>query len=89
MGKTYPRGGVEQGEAVLRDLARKPATATFIATKLARHFVADDPPSSIVERLAAMFRDPTAISAPSPRTLVDSPEPWAAPRAKLKQPEEY
>ncbi len=89
LGTTYPDGGVEQGEAVLRDLARKPATATFIATKLARHFVADDPPSSIVERLAATFRDSDGDLGAVARTLVDAPEPWAAPRAKLKQPEEY
>ena len=50
--KTYPDTGVEQGRAVLADVARNPATATHIATKLARHFAADDPPQPLVERLA-------------------------------------
>jgi len=43
IGKTYPDTGVAQGQAVLSDLARHPATARHIATKLARHFVADEP----------------------------------------------
>src|SRR5262249_42195680 len=49
VGKTYSDGGVEQGRAVLADLARHPATATHVATKLARHFVADEPPAKLVE----------------------------------------
>src|SRR5215469_15273724 len=51
VGKTYPDTGVEQGRSVLADLARHPATARHVATKLARHFVADDPPPALVERL--------------------------------------
>ena len=89
MGKTYAAGGVEQGEAVLRDLARHPATAAFIATKLARHFVADEPPEALVARLAAVFRDTDGDLGAVTLALVDSPEAWAEPRAKLKQPEEY
>ena len=40
---------------MLRDLARHPATARFVATKLARHFVADEPPPALVDRLAAVY----------------------------------
>ena len=47
----YPDTGPEQGRAVLADLARHPATAQHVATKLARHFIADDPPPALVERL--------------------------------------
>jgi len=53
--KTYADTGVEQGRAVLADLARHPATATHVATKLARHFVADEPPPALVDRLAKTF----------------------------------
>ena len=49
------QNGVAQGEAVLADFARHPSTATFIATKFARHFVADDPPPALVARLADVF----------------------------------
>ncbi len=50
LGKAYRDTGVEQGRAVLTDLARHPATAKHIATKLARHFIADEPPPALVER---------------------------------------
>ena len=49
--------GIAQGRAVLTDLARHPATARHIATKLARHFVADEPPPALVDRLASRFME--------------------------------
>ena len=48
--------GIEDGEDVLDILARHPSTARFIATKLARRFVADDPPPALVDRAAKTFR---------------------------------
>src|SRR5262249_48901373 len=57
IGKTYEDAGVEQGRAVLRDLARHPATARHAASKLARHFIADRPPPALVERLERRFLD--------------------------------
>ena len=57
LGKNYPGTDVDQGRAVLADLARHPATARHIAQKLARHFVADDPPPSLVAKLAKAFND--------------------------------
>src|ERR1700681_5110855 len=55
--KTYPDTGVEQGRAVLADLARHPATASHVATKLVRYFVADEPPPALVEQLTKTFLD--------------------------------
>jgi len=55
IGKSYPDNGRAQGQAVLFDLARHPATAKHIATKLARPFVADEPPGSLVETLTKRF----------------------------------
>jgi uncharacterized protein (DUF1800 family) len=46
LGKTYREEGRRQGEAVLADLARHPATARFIAAKLVRHFIADEAPAA-------------------------------------------
>src|SRR5262247_2479261 len=57
LGKSYRDTGQEQGRAVLTDLARHPATATHIATKLARHFIADEPPPVLVERLTRRFTE--------------------------------
>ena len=56
LGKTYADAGVAQGEAALADIARHPSTAKFIATKFARHFVADEPPPALVTRLQEVFR---------------------------------
>jgi uncharacterized protein (DUF1800 family) len=89
VGKTYPDGGVEQGRAVLADLARHPSTAKHIATKLARHFVADAPPPALVERLARRFLDTGGDLKEVTRTLVASPEAWDTPRGKLKRPGEW
>ena len=76
-----------QGEAALADIARHPSTAKFIATKFARHFVADDPPPALVARLQDVFRrNPTAISRRWRLTLVDSDEAWQAPLTKTAQP---
>ena len=88
LGKTYA-AGPQALEAVLRDLTRHRATARFIATKLARHFVADEPPAALVARLAADF-ERTGGDLPSLyRTLVAAPEAWQPQPAKLKSPEEF
>ncbi|AXK79500.1 DUF1800 domain-containing protein [Pseudolabrys taiwanensis] len=89
LGKTYPEDGDAQGRAVLLDLARHPATATHIATKLAIHFVADTPPKPLVDRLAKRFRDTQGDLMEVTKTLVMSPEAWSAARTKLKKPGEW
>ncbi len=87
--RTYPDTGVGQGRAVLSDLARHPATAKHLAEKLARHFVADQPPQALVERLAKRFNDTDGNLKDVAKTLVTSPEAWNAPRSKLKRPGEW
>jgi uncharacterized protein (DUF1800 family) len=89
MGKRYPDTGVRQGRAVLADLARHPATAQHIAFKLARHFVADQPPLALVEHLAARFRDTDGNLKEVAQTLVTALEAWEDARAKLKPPWEW
>src|SRR6476619_396751 len=89
IGKSYPDVGLEQGRAVLAALARHPATARHVATKLARHFVADEPPPALVERLAKRFLATQGDLKEMAKTLVTSPEAWEAPRAKLKRPGEW
>jgi uncharacterized protein (DUF1800 family) len=86
IGRTYPEGEIEQGRAVLADLARHPATARHVANKLARAFVADAPPTALVDRLAKRFLDTDGNLKELARTLVAAPEAWAGPRTKLKPP---
>ena len=56
MGRRFPPGE-DGGVAALRFLANHPATHRFLATKLARHFVADDPPPDAVRRIEGVLRD--------------------------------
>jgi uncharacterized protein (DUF1800 family) len=74
---------------VLADLARHPATAVHVAQKLARHFVADDPPEPLVARLAQRFHDSDGDLKEVAKALVEAPEAWEAPPTKLKRPNEW
>ena len=87
-GKRYPEGP-DALRAVLRDLALHPATARFVSTKLARHFVADEPPAALVERLTATWLRTDGDMPSVYRELVRSPEAWSPAQRKLKTPEEF
>ncbi|MEA2874300.1 MAG: hypothetical protein QOH67_4276 [Hyphomicrobiales bacterium] len=89
LGKVYPEGGLEQGRAVLADLARHPATAAHVAFKLARHFSADEPAPSLVERLSKRFLDTDGDLKEIARALIEAPETWDEQRLKLKRPSEW
>ncbi|MGL5447657.1 MAG: DUF1800 domain-containing protein [Rhabdaerophilum sp.] len=89
LGKSYIDTGKEQGIAVLKDLARHPATAKFLATKLAKHFVADQPPAALVAKLAGDFRKTEGDLASLARTLLMADEAWNTPRTKLRTPYEF
>ena len=89
IGNAYTDGGVEQGRAVLADLARHPATAKHVATKLARHFIADDPPAALVDGLAQRFLDTDGDLKEVAAALVAAPEAWEPQQAKIKRPNEW
>jgi uncharacterized protein (DUF1800 family) len=84
-------GGIKDGEQILDMLARHPSTATFIATKLVRRFVADEPPASLVSRAAAKFTATDGDIREVVRVIVMSPEFFAPAsyRAKVKTPLEF
>lgn len=89
VGKRYSQTGVEQGEAVLRDLATHPSTARFIATKLARHFAADDPPLQLVDKLATTYLETGGDLASVYAALVAATEPWISTFGKYKTPHDF
>ena len=89
LGKTYREFGQRQGEAVLEDLAQHPATAHFIASKLVRHFIADDPPPAAVERVARAFLKTGGDLPHTYAALIQSPEAWDAEARKFKTPEDF
>ncbi|MDP3762021.1 MAG: DUF1800 domain-containing protein [Ramlibacter sp.] len=89
LGRGYADGGEQQARAIIHDLATSPATARHIATKLARHFVADDPPPALVQRLADTFGR-TGGDLPSVyRELIAAREAWQPTAAKFKTPWEW
>ncbi len=69
--------------------ARHPATATHVATKLARHFVADEPSAALVEKLTTIFRDTEGDLKEIAKGLVAAPEAWTPKQGKLKRPSEW
>ena len=89
LGKTYSEGGLAQGELILRDLANHPATARRLARKIAVHFVADDPPRALVDRLESAWTRSSGDLAVVARTLIAAPEAWTPQAAKIKTPYEF
>jgi uncharacterized protein (DUF1800 family) len=89
LGRSYPQKGKAPALTILSDLASHPATARHIATKLARHFVADVPPPALVARLEANYLK-TGGDLPSLyRVLIDAKESWQPQQAKFKSPWEF
>jgi uncharacterized protein (DUF1800 family) len=92
LGHTIKAGGGERdGEQVLDILAHHPSTARFISTKLARRFISDSPPQALIDRASKRFLDTNGDLREVVRTIVESPEFFAADayRAKVKTPFEF
>jgi uncharacterized protein (DUF1800 family) len=94
MGKSYTQSdqiqsNQAQAEAVLSDLASSPATAKHIATKLARHFVSDTPPSSLIDKLTNTFLSGGGNLTQVYQALIDAPEAWQPVLVKFKTPWEW
>jgi uncharacterized protein (DUF1800 family) len=89
LGKVYEQVGIVQGRAVLRDLARHSSTAKHIAGRLVSHFIADEPPPDLVDRIAAKFRDTDGDLKEVAKALAMAPESWSLPLSKLRRPSEW
>ncbi|MBL8544146.1 MAG: DUF1800 family protein [Hyphomonadaceae bacterium] len=89
LGRAYAEDGVAQGERALADIAAHPSTARFVATKLARHYIADDPPAAAISRIAARFAASGGDLRETMEAVIDSPEAWTPQLSKFKRPEEY
>ena len=89
MGRRYAEGGMNQALAVMSDLAASPHTAHHLALKLARHFVADEPPPDLVDRLQRTYLGTRGDLAEVAKALVLAPEAWAPQADKFKTPYEF
>jgi uncharacterized protein (DUF1800 family) len=89
LGKTYRQEGIAQGEAVLADLAAHASTARFLASKLVRHFVADDPPGACVDRVAEAYRKSEGDLPTMYRALIACDAAWTSAGSKYKTPQDF
>jgi len=92
LGRKIPAGGgIADAERVLDILAVHPSTARFIATKVARRFISDDPPQAVIDRAAAVFLKTDGSIRETLRAILSSPEFFAVStyRAKMRSPLEY
>lgn len=88
LGHKIDGGGMRDGEEVLNLLARDPHTAQHISLEIARHFVSDNPPDALVERMAQTYKSTDGDIRAVLHTMIYSPEFWSheAYRAKIKTP---
>jgi uncharacterized protein (DUF1800 family) len=88
MSRTFQYGGMRDGEEALKMLANHPSTAKFISTELARHFVSDDPPQTLIDRMVKSYEATDGDIRRVLGTMIYSPEFWSrsAYRAKVKTP---
>src|ERR1700735_2294347 len=88
MGHTFNYGGEKDGEEALKFLANHSSTARFISIELARHFVSDNPPESLIDRMAKNYQSTGGDIRSLLKTMIYSPEFWSkdAYRAKVKTP---
>jgi uncharacterized protein (DUF1800 family) len=91
LGRTIRAGGIRDGEEVIDILSRHPSTARFLATKLVRRFVSDDPPAPLVARVADVYRNSDGDIREMMHAILTSKE-FNSPEAvgaKTKTPFEY
>ncbi len=89
LNERYKEDGLAEGEHAIRALCRHPSTARFVATKLATHFISDDPPAAAVDRLARAFRSSEGDLKVVARTLIDEPEAWREDAHKFRAPQDW
>jgi uncharacterized protein (DUF1800 family) len=89
LNQRYDEDGVAEGERAIRTLCRHPSTAQFVATKLAAHFISDDPPAAAVERIARAFRSSEGDLKVVARTLIDEPDAWREDSRKFRTPQDW
>ena len=88
LGVRYKESGEAEGEMVIRDLARRPETAEFIATRLVRHFISDDPPASAVARIKRAWIRTDGDLRQVATAMVNLNEAWHSEHRKFRTPQD-
>ena len=86
LGQTISSGGIEEGQSIIDLLIDHPSTAEYISTKLVRRFVADEPPSSLVEKASETFQSSGGDIPQVMSTILHSAEFRASLGQKVKRP---
>jgi uncharacterized protein (DUF1800 family) len=88
MGRTFDSGGMKDAEEALKFLANHPSTGIFLSRELARHFVSDNPPQSLIDRMAENYAETHGDIRSLLKAMIYSPEFWSRDtyRAKVKTP---
>ncbi len=89
LGHTFTESGQAQGIAAIQFLARQPATAHRISTRLATFFVADKPSKALIDKLANTFTRTGGDIAAVMRSLIESPDFWESGNTLFKTPMDY
>lgn len=89
LGTEYHNDGVEEGIRALKNIAQHPSTAQFIATKLVRYFVADNPPPRLIKNVAHTFLETDGHLNEVMIELIKNDETWRYSKAKFKNPYEF
>lgn len=89
LGQTFPNTGEQQATSALRAMASHPSTAVHVATELARHFIADQPPQSAIDQLARVFAQTQGDLPSVHKALVELDEAWDTRWRKVKSAEDF
>lgn len=89
LGRNFAEGGEREAREALEFVARYPSTARHVATKLARHFIADQPPADAVDRIARVFRDTDGDLKQVMRAVIAEDRAWRDPLTKVRSPADF
>lgn len=89
LGKNYPQKGIEQGKVMLRDLAMHSATVKYVCYKLAHHFVAENPPISLLDKMENTWIATQGNIKQVMYSLFNADEAWIESFQKFKTPREF
>jgi len=89
LGMKYSQRGLSQGQQMLRDLAMQPSTAHYVCSKIAHHFVSENPPQSLIEKMQKTWLNNQGNIKQVMLTLFNAEEAWLDTPQKFKTPREF
>lgn len=88
LGQAFPNTGMDQALEAFKLVTRHRSTSQFIAYKLVKHFITDEPTPAMVDPVAKAFRNSNGNLRTTAQALIDLPEAWSLPMKKMRTPYE-